>query len=214
MTKSEENINSMFKAVSSLLAANQAKIDTLPALANSVSNFNQKLGDIQNKDAEYTHLTSGKTNMKNSAEEDMIEALLPIASAVNVYAKINGKADLKENSKVTVSDLRRLRDSELLIKAQYLHDIAQTNIADLANFGVAEANLTNLQSLIDTYKSSIEVKDTSFAEKSAARESLSKLFDDANEILKEEIDMLMELFRTSDSDFYNSYKSARVIRDL
>lgn len=214
MTKSEENINSMFKAVSSLLTSNQAKVDTLPALATSVSNFNQKLGEIQSKDAEYTHLTSGKTDMKNDAEEDMIEAVLPIASALNVYAKINGKTDLKENSKVTVSDLRRLRDSELLIKAQYLHDIALTNVADLTNFGIAEADLTNLQSLVDSYRASIEVKDTSFAEKSAARESLSKLFDDTNEILKEEIDMLMELFRTSDSDFYNSYKSARVIRDL
>jgi len=39
------------------------------------------------------------------------------------------------------------------------------------------------------------------------------LFDEANRMLREEIDLLMEMFRTSDAEFYNEYQAARVIRD-
>ena len=43
---------------------------------------------------------------------------------------------------------------------------------------------------------------------------LSELFVQADEVLKEEIDPMMQVFRMSDAEFYNEYRAARVIRDL
>ena len=90
MTKVEENLNSMFSAVTSVMESNQSKVDGLPAMANAFTNFKAKVADIQAKDSEYRHMTAGKTDMKNDAEEAMIDAVLPIAAAMNVYAKVNG----------------------------------------------------------------------------------------------------------------------------
>ena len=44
--------------------------------------------------------------------------------------------------------------------------------------------------------------------------ALSQAFDQVDHVLYDMIDPLMEIFRSSDSYFYNQYFSARVINDL
>ena len=54
----------------------------------------------------------------------------------------------------------------------------------------------------------------STAEKTASRQDLSAAFNRADETLKQMIDPMMEMFRSTDRELYNAYQSARVIKDL
>ena len=63
-------------------------------------------------------------------------------------------------------------------------------------------------------KRALGIKETSFATKSATRQTLSQLFDQADLVLKTEIDALMENFKADNKMFYDQYWSARVIKDL
>ena len=53
-----------------------------------------------------------------------------------------------------------------------------------------------------------------FSTKSAAGRVMSDIFKDADAILEEQLDSMMEKFNSSDQQFYLEYKSAREIKDL
>jgi hypothetical protein len=74
--------------------------------------------------------------------------------------------------------------------------------------------LTDLEGKIQAFSSSIGQRESSVAERMGARGNLMELFDVADKTLTEELDRLMELVRGSQTQFYNEYFAARVIKDL
>ncbi|MCX6170715.1 MAG: hypothetical protein NTX65_15345 [Ignavibacteriales bacterium] len=214
MTKTEENKFSSYRAVISVLDENQSIVTTLPALSSAVTNFKTLVSDISVRDTEYTASVSGKTNAKNLVEDELLDLLTPLADTLNAYASRNKIEDLKAKSKVNRSQLKGMRDNDLISKARLIHDLLNSNIIALADFGVTSARLTDLLNKIVEYEEARGVKETSFATKSATRQTLSQLFDKADLVLKTEIDALIENFKFDNRMFYNKYWSARVIKDL
>ncbi|MGD8778325.1 MAG: hypothetical protein PVH88_05115 [Ignavibacteria bacterium] len=214
MNKHEENLLSMFNAVDVLLQENSSTIEAIPMITTSHEKFTGVINDIRNKDNELNSVAAGKTAGKENAEDDMIDAIIPVTSVIYAYAKINNLEDLKAVVKVTPSSLKLLRDNDLLNRAKFINDKVAELITELVDYGITEEILSQLNSKVQAYIDALADKETGFAERSAARKNLSSLFDKANEILKEELDNLMELFRESNIDFYNQYISARVIKDL
>jgi hypothetical protein len=66
----------------------------------------------------------------------------------------------------------------------------------------AEANLA-----------SIGARESSIASRKGARGTMYSLFAEADEVLNEEIDHFMELIRPAETEFYNKYFTARIIKD-
>jgi hypothetical protein len=66
----------------------------------------------------------------------------------------------------------------------------------------------------DTYRQQAGSKEVKIADSKAARKSLFESFDKADEILKSDIDTLVEVNKTSNDYFYKQYQAARSIRDL
>ena len=84
----------------------------------------------------------------------------------------------------------------------------------MTNYGIDEAKLSAIKTQIDKYAAALEGTEAVAADKTATRQSLSQAYDQADHVLYDMIDPLMEIFRSSDSYFYNQYFSARVIKDL
>jgi len=214
MTKTEENKFSAYRAVISVLDENQSVVTSLPALSSAVTNFKALVADISVRDTEYRTSISGKTKAKNLVEDELLDLLIPLADSLNAYASRNKIEELKEKSKVSRSKLKGMRDSDLISKARLIHGLLDANIGVLADFGVTRERITTLLNKIVEYEAALGVKETSFATKSATRQTLSQLFDRADMILKTEIDALMENFKAGNKMFYDQYRSARVIKDL
>jgi predicted transcriptional regulator len=67
---------------------------------------------------------------------------------------------------------------------------------------------------INDYDTTLSSKESKAAESKAARAALTQQFQEVDEILKEDIDTLMELMKQRNKEFYNQYQAARVIKDL
>lgn len=214
MTKTEENKLSAYRAVISVLDENQSIVTTLPALSSAVTNFKALVTDISLRDTEFTTSVSGKTKAKNLVEDELLDLLTPLADTLNAYASRNKIEDLKEKSKVSRAKLKGMRDNDMISKARLIYGLLDTNIAVLADYGITSARITALLNKIVEYEAALGVKETSFATKSATRQTLSQLFDQADMVLKTEIDALMENFKAGNKLFYDQYRSARVIKDL
>jgi len=91
---------------------------------------------------------------------------------------------------------------------------AQSYVTDLANYGVTEETLTEVQTAYDECAAAFNAQAEKMANRSSERERLTNLFNDADSVRYEELDPMMELFVEGNTDFYNAYQSARVIKDL
>jgi len=126
---------------------------------------------------------AGKVAAKNQAEDELLNVLVPVASALLVHGGRQKQIDLREKANVSGSALRKMRDTEL-------------------------------EGKIKAFSASIGQRESSVAGRVGARANLLELFDVADRTLTDELDRMMELLRGSQTQFYNEYFAARVIKDL
>ena len=84
----------------------------------------------------------------------------------------------------------------------------------LTRYAITAETIESQKQKIDASNDMIAVKDTGYDSRKAAREKLSDQFDQADQILKEELDKLIDKFIDSHPDFHNEYQAARSIHDL
>ena len=209
----EVNKFSMCKGVEKVLDES-ASVITAQAFKDSVAEFKNLLKTISDKDNQYTTVSKGATAAKDDAEDDLIEALIKIAGGLYVFARKSKNENLKNTSKVTQSGLKKIRDTELLQKAKNILSNANDNISKLSPYGITSALITDLNSRITTYENTLGSKESKFAESKASRQELGSLFEDADDLLKEDLDTFVDMMKEGNKGFYNKYQAARIIKDL
>ncbi len=210
----EENKFTMFRTVNGHLVNNPTVVDSIPVFRLSADLFEAKLMAIADKNGEYLSLTAGKTILKDEAEDALVGTLLGLASTLSLFAEINGKRDLQEIVNITESSLRRMRDTDLLNKGQEIVSHIEINKDDLDDFGITDEVLAKAKGCVELYDTSLNLKETSFAEKKAARQVLKDLFSEADDILYNRLDKCAEMVRQNYPEFYIQYQATRVIKDL
>ena len=188
--------------------------DTVPAFATVAQQFQATIDSIEAKNLEHQSVAKGRAQQKAVNEDELVDSLVTIGSLLYVLAVQTGDKALQESVKVTESMLKKMRDVDLLNRANTIYNYAQNQATELVNYGMDEAALTSLGEKIETFSSALEDTEVGAAEKTAARQALSEAFDQTDHALYDMLDPLMEIFRTSYADYYNQYVSARVIKDL
>jgi hypothetical protein len=214
MRKHEENKLTMYKSVLTDLDSNKSKTDTVAAFAEPIMEFRTTVQAIESKTSQMDNAITGKTSTKLKAEDELIRVLLPIAAALYTYGRKQNNAEISEKVKVQESYLRRMRDTELVIKARSIHALAVANVGSLGDYGITDVKVDDLSDKIENYNTSLGQRESGTAVRSGARLSLTELFAKADDILENSLDPLMELLRETFTEFYNEYFAARVIKDL
>ena len=215
MTKREENVFTMYKAVDTLIGTIDGRdLESLEAFDPARTRFSEAVTAIETKDIEYMSMTAGKALSKENIGEELCESIYEIGSALSLYAMSVGNVELKERVKFSKTELRRLRDTDLVRKGKEVNELAVTNGTSLGSYGITAERITAFGVMVNDYDAKLGDKEVSFADKTAARQELKDLFKAADTILKDEIDRYMEIIGGNSPDLYNQYKSARVIKDL
>ncbi|MBE0538477.1 MAG: hypothetical protein IH620_02095 [Ignavibacterium sp.] len=214
MNDRQENKFTMYEAVADLLDANTAKTSSMTAFATAFTSFKDVMTSISEKNIQKGSVTAGKTTLKNEQQLDLIEEAVPIAAALFALGSATNDPHIKEIANVKKGTLMNLRDTELIDKITLIKDTADANSAGLVAYGVDVAAISSLDAKITSYNTALGGKESSFATKNAAGQILSGLFDQADAILKDQLDRMMEMFKPTDEQFYLEYKSAREIKDL
>jgi hypothetical protein len=214
MTKRHENKLTMYEGVTSFFTNHQELVNSLAALQRSIDAFGAKIEEIKDKSIARNTATAGKTQAKRSAEKELIDSIMAIASGMFAWAIETGNNEVSALTDVRRSYLTQTRDTELAQKAEAIYRAASDNIADLGDYGITTEMVTELSSQIAAYNAALGEREGSMALRSGAVVSLKTLFQEADDILKKRIDRLMETFVNSEPEFYSGYRSVRVIRDL
>lgn len=211
MTSKQEAKLNMYNAVLSFCNQNEIIVATIPAFTTAVDNLIAKKDQIDNTAQQEAIIITGITINKANLKKIMIDSATNIASAGFAYATSSNNAVLKEKFKFTSSDFQRFKDDELPLIVQNIHDNANSVAAQLVAFGITAPMLASFQTQITNYTNAVPSPRNAAAQRKALRELLVTYFSEADQILKERMDKLALQFKTSDPEFYNSYRNNRII---
>jgi hypothetical protein len=214
MTGNQSNKHSMYTATVKLLRNGAAKTAVIPAFAGALQRMDTLVMQIGDKDKERMGKTTGKHAVKDEAEDALMTATIILASALSAFARSQGNTELKERVHIRENQLRHARSNEQINVAKIIHDLAKANEQGLVEFGVNAAMMEDLKSRIAAYEAAVKDWSSGVAERVGARTAVGELFVQADEILKEDLDPMMQIFRVTDPEFYNDYRAARVIKDI
>ena len=214
MTDKQENKRSMFTSVKNLLYAHNGIWAGIPALEDAYEKFENILLKIDSQAQLQAGNIKGITKQKQKEEDEMIQFALEMATTVKAYASVIGDNDLKDKVSYSPSELRNSRDTVLKDICQNIHDIAQNVISELGDYGKTPEDLQQLQQEIDDYAEILSKPRDAVATRAAATSELANLFQQADEILINQIDNLMVSYKASEPRFYNMYDNARKIVSL
>ncbi len=214
MRLTQSNKLTMYDAVLSFLKDQMSIVNTIEQFVISLTGFETAVRNINEKEIERQTVSAGKTTVKYSAEEEVIELTVDVAAGLFTYARKNGKTELKELSDISARKLDRLKDVDLLSKCKQICDAAKIVEAELTPYGVTSAMVTELKAKIDGFGISVGDRDASVAKRKGAGITLVELFNEADDILEEELDRFVDKFKNKDSSFYAGYYAARNIKNL
>ena len=214
MTKIHENKLTMYLAVDAVLQENAAKAASIPAFILSITKFKELIGAIQTKSKEFNFAATGKTIIKAESEDLLLEELIPAVSAVSAYAHASGDTLLGVKTAVTEYSLRHFRDTEMISRCNGLLEVVEENVDKLGDYGITVETVASIRKRIDAYAESIGKKESGISERASVRKTLFDLFDEADDLLSERIDALMQQFRKKETQFYNEYFQARYIWNM
>jgi hypothetical protein len=214
MLSREFNKMNMFTAVNAVLQLFCEVVAKIEAFSKAADKFNDKLVHIARRDAQYTTAASGATASKNSAADTLIDLTLRIANALFVLGNNTQNEPLKSQCRLRPSRLSRCRALELKRISKRIAELARQCVSELPAYGITESDLASHTEAFELFCKIRDEQQQRLAEAKSARGLLSEDLAEANDILKNQIDPLMELVKHSDAEFYNQYKAARVIRDL
>jgi hypothetical protein len=209
-----ENKLTMYKTVETLFNNNSAKTTPIAALATSIANFKSMIDEIEKGELERKNATTGRSESKAAAKSALVSEAITIAAAVRALGSVTNNQELIAAGDISSRKLTRARDTDVVLRTQSIHNYANANAAALTDYGVTPAMIVSLQTRITAYDSKLGTREEGTALREAAGRKVKSFFEQADVILAEQIDGMMEIFRGSDTQFFNEYRSARVIRDV
>ncbi len=211
MTKKQEVKLNMYNAVISYCDDNTGTTETIPAFATTLTAFKAEVNAINSTAQLEAQVITGIAINKADLKKSLCTSGESLAAALYAYATAEEDPVLQEKSKYSYSDLIKLKDDEVAIIVQNLHNDAIAIVASLAPYGVTAATLEALNDLIEEYSDSVSAPRNAAALRKTYVAQLVTLFKECDTILKAQLDKLAVQFKSSNPEFYNTYKNNRKI---
>ncbi len=213
MDRKLTNRVTMFKTVAAVLDQNNSIWSGMAPLATAVQAFKAKVTAIDAAAQKQETPVSGAVDEKAGARDALEDVLFLTCEALGALGHTSNDNELMALTDLTPSGLDKLGDEALANRATTILARANAMKSELATLQVTQANLDELDQALQDFQASKAKPRTAVAERVAQTESLPSLVREGSDILGNQIDPLVNLFRRSNADFVAGYRSARVIVD-
>jgi len=201
----------MHGTVASYMDQNQTIWTGNKAFSASIVQLNANNSVIaQKRDAQET-ATEGEAEVKRQAQQDLEEKIIEIADQLYALAVKNNDVSLQAQSHLTLSILDGLDPEKLVEKAGDISALATANLAALADYGVAQADVTALDTLTGNFSKVKTAPRTAISNRAGQTATLSGAIRDNQSLLRRQLDKQMTKFKKTNPEFYAGYQAARVI---
>lgn len=211
MDKRSQNKFNMFKVVRQWLADNDAKFSALPGYTETFTQFNNTIDAIADLDLGKSAVVKGVTITKAQARNLLEEGMIEMARIIKVYATFNNNQILLNEIDFTESQLGRSSEQLLIVRASKMMEHANGIQPTAEALGLTIERAEALQTAIDTFNQKQTTVRSAIVNRKDAGEQLEAHMDEADDLLKGKLDLLVELSQNTHPDLYNQYKASREI---
>lgn len=213
MDSKQEDKFGMFLKVDSFLGDHATDLSVNIAFADIKIRLAALIEKAVQADSTATRNLTGLNTDKKEKRKNLEIAILTIAAACRGYYTTNHDPYKKALVKLTPTDVFRMRDTELIKQADQVHDVADPIKANLTPWVVADTDVDDLLTLVNTYRPAL-VKGTRETDISGvAGTQVDVIFADIDKLLREEADDQMAVYEFTNNPLFLEYKLARAIDD-
>ncbi|MTK52945.1 carboxypeptidase-like regulatory domain-containing protein [Paludibacter sp.] len=200
----------MYQTLRVLFKANPGMLAKLPNVNEFLTELDAVILQIEANSKLQQQGTSDLTDYKTKLHDNLKQDVLDASRKVQPYAVYTKDSALQKATKYTESDLNRLLDVELIQVAKGLYDKVNAQLPNLAPYGLTDDTQATFLKDIMLYETAIpEIKKGKLDQKNVTTQ-LGENFDSANEII-DNLDLLVEIVRNSDPQFYADYQNLRKV---
>lgn len=212
MNTAQTNRVTMFKTTIGVLDENSAVWNSMAPLATAVTAFKDKVNAID-ATAQKQETPTGATQGKAETRDALEDTLFLMCEGLGVLAHTSKDQNLLALTDITRSGIDKLDSEALSNRAALVLAQATDRKTELATLQVTQANIDELDQALQRYNAAKAGPRQATATRVAQTESLSTLMREANDILRNQVDRMVNLFSRSHPQFVSSYQAARVIVD-
>ncbi len=213
LTSRQEVKRNMYDVVILKCDANLPIITTNAALLAAFNEFKAVIANITVAAPLSAVVTTGITTDKLVSKTDLSQITAITGGQIYAYAAKTGNNALKDAVDFSASQLKKLKDGEIAARCQTIHDLGVANKDALADYGVTTAKLAELQTAINDYVQSAPKPRSAITDRATVKANIRNYFAQADAILVEQMDKLVETLIEDHPDFVQTYKNARIIVD-
>lgn len=157
---------------------------------------------------------NGFSAEKKGAKDAMLLAAFTVCSGLTALAAATGNSQLAAQSDFSRSDLARGRERDVVNRCQTFSDLGIANkVALAAKYNVNANDLAALKAAIADFTGAQPKPRNGRAISASATKQLEALFAELDATLNNQLDPLMEKFKSTQPAFYTAYQTARTIVD-
>ncbi|MCG8581998.1 MAG: hypothetical protein MI866_18875 [Bacteroidales bacterium] len=213
MEKRLNNRLNMYRVVRDYLNSNMHLLNHFPGLKETTDSFTTILAIIAELNKDKSTATVGSSNKKAFTREQLEDRTLEASKILKAYATFTDKIKLLDGCDVTSSQLSRFAEQALLTKSSIIIEYAETHQAGAEPYGMTNERVNALKKAYAEFDEKQTLVRSAIVNRKNAGEQLEARMEEADNILKGKLDVLMELASFSLPELYNQYKGARVIVD-
>ncbi len=213
MSDNDKKRLSMYETVISFLMENRDIISLNRSFYYSISKLRKIVDEIKIRDKELSSDTLEKTVITYNAKDDLIFTLIPVTAALFNFAKTKNDISLKEKTRMAQSFFIRLRDVELINKATGIYQLACIHLNSLQRYKINQKVVNDLKVKLDRFSGALDNKINTFVNGNAAV-ALNNAFNDAEGILSNQLDKLVEQIDSVFPEFYDDYLMIRSMENI
>ena len=213
MDKRLNNRFNMYKVVRDWCLTNSDKLSFLPDFATSLDEFVAVLVMIADLDVVKTGGISNTSTQKNAARDTLERQVMEAIRILKAYAIFSPNGINADDLEMTPTDLSRMAEQALLSRSKKVIQLAVNYQEAAAPYGLVPERLAALQQAHDDFNSKQTAVRNAIVSRKDAGEQLEARMDEADDLLKGKLDVLMEVAAITLPELHNQYKGARVIVD-
>ena len=213
MTDAQSNQLDMLLVLQDFYTANQITIDTIPVLALNFPKVTASISAINSNVAGQSANIKGVAQNKTNLRANLNQLTLNNLTIARAWAIADNNAVLAEEFRVSESGLEKVKDDTIASYCTHRYDLVNANLAAMADYGLTPVLMTTWQDAISDYEAAVSTPREAINVRSTHTDNLKTIFDETLKLLKENIDPVMLIFKTSVPKLYQEYTKARIVID-
>lgn len=201
----------MFDTVVAYMDQHPDAWSSIKVIGDTLTTVKADIAEIDSTVRRRQEMTVGVGADKAQSREDLQEQIMQIAAPLETLASVTADRILAARADVSRTGLGRLSDDGLDERARSVALAGREHLGALADYGVSEASLAELDSLIEKFAEVKHAPRTAIARRAGATATLPELLSETRSLLRDRLDKMVGTLVNTQPEFVAGYRSARVV---